>query len=116
MIAVMRIRGDVGLKPDVRKVFELLKLDRKFTVAFLPDTPEYIGMVKKVTDYVTWGEVPEKTVKELEGKIRNVGRAFPVFHLHPPRGGFKHSIKKHYPYGELGKRENMKELIERMVP
>ena len=115
MLAVIRLRGSVGLKPDVRKTFELLKLDRKFTLALLPDKPEFRGMLQRVNDYATWGEVSDSILKELD-KLKNVGKNFPVFHLHPPRGGFKGSIKKHYPYGALGRRENMEELIRKMLP
>ncbi|MEM3507098.1 MAG: 50S ribosomal protein L30 [Candidatus Bathyarchaeia archaeon] len=40
-----------------------------------------------------------------------------VFKLHPPKGGFKYSIKRQYKnYGELGYRgEAINKLIERMV-
>ena len=37
----------------------------------------------------------------------------PVFRLHPPRKGLK-NIKKAYPMGALGKRDDMDEFIKRM--
>ena len=117
MLAVIRLRGRIGIKPDIRKTLELLKLDRKFTLALLPDKPDFRGMIKKVNDYVTWGEVSEDFVKKLKKRLKDHGKNFPVFHLHPPRGGFKGSIKKHLPYGELGYRgKEIEKLIERMLP
>ena len=39
-----------------------------------------------------------------------------VFRLTPPSGGFKKSIKQHFPKGELGNRkEKINELILRMI-
>jgi len=117
MLAVIRLRGRIGIKPDIRKTLELLKLDRKFTLAIVPDTPDFRGMIKRVNDYVTWGEVSEQVVEKLKKELRNCGKSFPVFHLHPPRGGFKGSIKKHLPYGELGYRgKEIEKLIEKMLP
>ncbi len=55
----------------------------------------------------------------LEGKvdIRKLPDFKPVFRLHPPSGGFKGSIKKHYREGgELGYRgPAINELIKRMA-
>ncbi|MGC9210334.1 MAG: 50S ribosomal protein L30 [Acidilobus sp.] len=39
----------------------------------------------------------------------------PFFRLHPPSGGFKRSVKKLYPEGELGYRgKEINELVQRM--
>ena len=38
----------------------------------------------------------------------------PVFRLRPPRRGYK-NIKKHYPYGPLGRWNSLDDLLKRMV-
>jgi large subunit ribosomal protein L30 len=49
------------------------------------------------------------TLEEIDGLK-------PVFRLHPPRGGFKHSTKKNVGMGgELGCREDIASIIERML-
>jgi len=49
------------------------------------------------------------TLKEIDGLK-------PVFRLHPPRGGFKHSTKKSVGMGgELGFREDIASIVERML-
>ncbi len=63
-------------------------------------------------------ELAEKLVKEeiMYHKLEPFGIK-PFFRLHPPRGGFKRSIKRHYGAGgELGYRgKAINELILRML-
>ncbi len=117
MLAVLRIRGRVGVKPDVRKTLELLKLNRKHTLAVVPDTPAFRGMIQKVKDYVTWGEIDEETLELLRQKRKEYkANSIVYFRLAPPKGGFKGSIKKPLPYGELGYRSKaINELIRRCL-
>lgn len=67
------------------------------------------------------GGIPELADKLLSGEImyhRLEGRGVkPFFRLHPPRGGFKGSIKRHYgDGGELGYRgAAINELVKRMI-
>ncbi len=80
---------------------------------------------KRVTDEYIAKLTPYKSVKELVDalfaekiylhKLSNIVK--PVFRLHPPRGGFKGSIKKHYrDGGELGYRgKDINKLILRMI-
>ena len=112
MIAVVRIRGDVNLAPDVRTTFNTLRLRKKHTCILAEPKPEFLGMVQKVKDFVTWGEVSEETVQLL--KKSGDG---PVFFLHPPRGGFERKGIK-VPFnkgGALGvRKEGINSLIVRM--
>ncbi len=116
MIGVIRIRGEVGLRPDVKKTLELLGLDRNHTLAVLDDNPSVRGMLRVIKDRVTWGELSEAVLKALE-KLPAKGDKVKRYRLHPPRGGFKRTIKRPLPDGELGYRgEAINELIERMLP
>jgi large subunit ribosomal protein L30 len=116
MLGVLRIRGDVDVRHDVRKTFDILKLDRKFTLSVVKDEPSSRGMIKLINDHVTWGEISKEALKALE-KVKSKGENIKVFRLHPPRGGFKKSIKKPMPKGELGYRgDKINALVLRMLP
>ncbi len=69
--AVVRIRGTLNIKPNIKYTMELLRLNRTNHCVVIPETPEYIGMLKKVKDYVTWGEVSDEFMTEL---IRTRGK------------------------------------------
>ncbi len=52
----------------------------------------------------------------LEAELSDIPHLRPVFRLHPPKGGFKRTIKKPYPIGELGYRgRHINELIAKMI-
>jgi len=116
-IIVLRIRGKIDLHPDVRKTFENLRLDRKFSCVIIEDKPEIFGMVKRIQDFVAFGEVEEETLKELMAKRGDAKKkdTEQVFHLHPPRGGFKKSAKLMWPKGILGKNDKINELVLKML-
>ncbi len=115
LIAAVRIRGRVGLKPDIAKTLELLKLNRKFTVAVMEKNPAVEGMLQKVKDYITWGEISKELLNKLEKVVGSKGKAIKYFRLPPPKGGLR-PIKKHLPYGALGYRgREIEKLIEKML-
>lgn len=83
-----------------------------------PLTDEYVDAHLAV--YGIKGGVPALADAIMEGrvmlhKLKNIVK--PVFRLHPPRGGFKGSIKKPYTQGgELGYRgPAINDLIKRML-
>ena len=158
LYAIIRIRGTVDVHPDVEKTLYLLRLRQKFAASLYPDSlPGLRGMLLKVENWATWGEINAETLEELirrrgrlrgdkpitdewireklglEGGIRELSEKLvkgeilyhklesygvkPFFRLHPPRGGFKGSIKKHYKMGgELGYRgPAINDLIKRML-
>jgi large subunit ribosomal protein L30 len=64
-IAVILLRGKVNVDHQRKKTMEYLRLGRKNACVVLNNTPENIGMLIKIKDYVTYGEVDEKILKEL---------------------------------------------------
>ena len=65
MIAVIRIKGKVGVNREIEKTLNLLRLRRKHTCAILPNDKEVIGMLNKVQHFITWGDINEDTLIEL---------------------------------------------------
>ncbi|MFH1785053.1 MAG: uL30 family ribosomal protein [Candidatus Micrarchaeota archaeon] len=141
-IAVLRIRGVRKINPKIKKTFELLRLERPNHCVLVNDSPQTLGMLSVVKDYVTYGPVDEQTIKVLLYKRGRKGAALlrsllkeeeitdaaksifagkktldyanPVFRLNPPSKGHK-NIKTNYPAGSLGKREDMGPILRKMM-
>ena len=115
-IAAIRIRGQVGLNKDVKETLHRLRLRRKYAcVVFDNPTETTLGALKKMRNFIAYGEISEETAKTLvekRGKIVN-GELKPFFRLHPARGGMK--TKLHYPVGVLGENKELDKLVERML-
>jgi len=115
MIAIIRIRGQVGLNSEIVNTFYRLRLRKKYTcVVIEKPTKEQLGMMEKVKNFVAYGEIDEETYKKLVeargGKIKN------FFRLHPPRRGI--DSKKHFGVakGVLGNNgKEINKLIGRML-
>ncbi|MCK4444292.1 MAG: 50S ribosomal protein L30 [Thermoplasmata archaeon] len=62
--AVVRVRGTVNIRGDIKDTLMMLRLNRANHCVILPPDPSIEGMLQKVKDYVTWGEVrPEMLAK-----------------------------------------------------
>ena len=64
-IAVIRIRGITGVRYDIDNTLDKLNLYKKNYCVVVPKTSAYMGMIKKVKDYVTWGDIEESTYNTL---------------------------------------------------
>ncbi|MEB3851532.1 MAG: 50S ribosomal protein L30 [Desulfurococcales archaeon] len=158
LYAIIRIRGTVDVHPEVETTLRLLRLHRRYTASLYHSSlPGLEGMLRKVENWATWGEIDAETLVELLrirgrlvgdkpitdlwvaenlkilGGIPELARKLvdgelhyhelekygvkPFFRLHPPRGGFRGSIKRHYKAGgELGYRgPAINDLIRRML-
>lgn len=71
-VAVVRVRGDVRIDQRVTYALKLLRLFKKNSCVVISNTSQCVGMLKKVKDYVTWGEIDEKTFGELLKKRARV--------------------------------------------
>ncbi|MEL9997363.1 MAG: 50S ribosomal protein L30 [Sulfolobales archaeon] len=65
LLLIIRLRGRSGAPPDVEHTLQLLRLTRKFHAVIYPDSESVKGMLEVVKDWVTWGEVDPKVLKEL---------------------------------------------------
>ena len=141
MYAAIRIRGSVNLRKEIKDTLAMLRLYRKMHCVLLKETDSIKGMLKRVNNWITYGEIEDDILKLLvEKRGRKLGNKRltkeeaeevfkkikenekipntikPVFRLTPPSKGFKKSIKQHYPKGELGYRgKEINKLLERMV-
>lgn len=141
MYAVIRLRGSVNLSVEKKDTLEKLRLKAVNNCVIVPKNPTFDGMLKKVKDCITWGEVKddvlnklilkrgrlqgdkkldEKKTKEVSAKIlkdnstKNV-EIKKIFRLSPASKGLK-SIKSNFPKGDLGNRgDEINKLLERMI-
>ncbi|MBI1969700.1 uL30 family ribosomal protein [Candidatus Woesearchaeota archaeon] len=118
LVAIL-LRGRVDAKEEMQTTFKLLRMLKKHTCVLLQDTSPMRGMLRKVKDYITWGEIDAATAKLLlEKRNRKESPEACVFHLHPPRGGFeRRGIKRSFTEGgALGYRgAKINELLQRMI-
>ncbi len=72
ILAIVRIRGRTHINSQIEDTLRSLGLTRKNNAIILQADASGSGMIKKVKDYITWGEVDEKTIVSLlksRGKI-----------------------------------------------
>lgn len=137
MIAAIRVRGRISIKPEIKTAMRYLRLTRPNHCVVLRENQQVHGTLNRCKDYVTWGEISDATLKVLVAKwgrlagdkpvpadlVDGIVAALskgekpamkPVFRLHPPRKGWKNT-KRAWPRGALGPREGMDELLKRMM-
>jgi len=74
MFAVIRISGTVNVSRDMSDTLKMLRLNAPNNCVFVPETPDFKGMLNHVKDFITWGEVDKETlVKVLEKRLRLMG-------------------------------------------
>lgn len=139
-IAVVLVRGLVKTRHSVRDTLKMLRLCHPNHCVVLGPSPPILGMLRKAKDFITWGEIDEKTFQELvekhgqpylgretcsKGKLHY--QKFFVyqnkkyqksFRLNPPRKGFgRKGIKIPFKVGgALGYRgKKINDLIRRML-
>jgi large subunit ribosomal protein L30 len=74
MIAVVRVRGAPTMKIAAHETLKMLGLKDVNNCVLVPENPVYKGMVEKVKDYVTWGEVFPAMVEKLILKRGKAGQ------------------------------------------
>ena len=138
-IVVVLVRGIVGVTQKVKDTLTFLNLSRKNHCSVIDGNPINEGMLQKVKDYATWGEIDDSTFKELvekrgeEYKGRTSDRKGKYhyktldvsgkkykkyFRLNPPRKGFgRKGVKMAFKVGgALGYRgDKINDLIRRML-
>jgi ribosomal protein L30/L7E len=123
LIAAVLIRGrDIGLRHDVVRTMDKLKLQRRHICVVYQDSQTIRGMMGKCKDQITYGPISEEIFKKLHekrGSLKNrEGKLLNVFRMHPPRGGYGHKgIKVSYQEGGcLGlRRKGMDAFLEKMM-
>ncbi len=115
MIALIRISGQVNLNKDIKETLERLNLRKKYH-CFVINNPTDIekGMIKKVKEFIAYGEINEETYEKLKKARGYQGERY--FRLGPPRKGIDSKKPFGFKKGVLGdNKEKINELILRMI-
>ncbi|MCL4403319.1 MAG: uL30 family ribosomal protein [Candidatus Marsarchaeota archaeon] len=132
LVVVIRIRGRVNVDHDIENTLERLKLNRVNNCTLIRANAAYLGMLNRCSDYVAFGMIDDETLAALFKKngvdkdpkeataslesMKQIRDSMP-FRLHPPRHGFRKSIKKHATQkgviGYVG--EDINGLLKRML-
>lgn len=64
-IAIIRLRGRVNVSYNIEHTLKLLKLNKPNHAVIYEDTESLRGMLFKIKDVATWGEVNEASVEHL---------------------------------------------------
>jgi large subunit ribosomal protein L30 len=65
LYAVIRVRGTVNVKPDIKRTLNLLRLTKVNHCVLLEENKIYKGMLQIVKDYTTWGEINKDILSNL---------------------------------------------------
>ncbi|MDY6769802.1 MAG: uL30 family ribosomal protein [Candidatus Nanohaloarchaea archaeon] len=109
MLAAVRVRGVPDTPRSVSDTLQSLNLEQKHACVLLEDTAATRGMLDAVKDFVAYGPVEDDTVAALQE------RGDAPFHLSPPSGGFSDPKRRVGQGGSVGKREDMDDLLDRML-
>lgn len=139
-LAAIRVRGLTGIKIKINDTLQMLRLYKNNYCCVFPNTPTYVGMLKKAKDYITWGEIDDETFalladkrgEEFNGKETDSKKKIEYndflkvdskkikryFRLNAPKKGFgrkgiKHSFQQGGALGYRGQAIN--DLIKRML-
>jgi len=73
-LAVVRIRGSIGVDAPKEDTMKKLRLYRKNGCVVVKGNDCYVNMIIKIKDFVTWGEIDEETFSKLfKERARVVG-------------------------------------------
>lgn len=61
----MKVRGTIRAQREARETLDMLHLARSNHAVLVDNRPSFLGMLKRVRSYVTWGEVSKETVAML---------------------------------------------------
>ena len=65
MFAIVRLRGEVNLRPEIKDTLAMLHIHRVNHCVVVKEDPHYRGMIQKVKDYVAWGKIDDSTLAML---------------------------------------------------
>lgn len=139
MILVIRISGLVDVSSDVNEALFRMRLRKKYTSVVLKDNQVTRDLLKKVRNYVAFGNISKEDLMMLIEKrailvdkkkkidVKKVVDGFeksslldlgvkPFFRLHPPRGGIDSKLHFGVRKGVLGdNKDKIAELMRRML-
>lgn len=72
LLAVVRLKGKINVNYKIQATLDMLNVRRTNYMTLIPNTPDYLGMLRKARNFITWGEINQdilKHVLEKRGEI-----------------------------------------------
>lgn len=70
-LVVIKVRGTISAKREARETLDMLNIKKTHNAVIIDNRPSFIGMLYRVQNYVTWGEVTKEMLSEM---IKKRGR------------------------------------------
>ena len=67
-LIIIRVRGTVNVRGEINDTLKMLRLHKPHHAIIVKNTPSIIGMIKKVKDYIAYGEIDEEILVKLLNK------------------------------------------------
>ena len=64
-LVAVRVRGVSDISQEIKDTLNMLRLTRNCHATLIDDRPPYLGMLHKVQNCVTWGEISKENVALL---------------------------------------------------
>ena len=115
-LAVIRIRGAPKMSGEMEMTLHHLHLPRRHSCVLTKNSSTTRGMIRKVNNYVAWGEISEDLVKQIESKAhKNAIKS--SFGLKSPRKDLARKGIKLTAHlkGAVGFHKDISKLILRMI-
>jgi len=65
MIVIIRLRGRVKVRKTINDTMKMLKLKNVNNCVVVPEIDTYVGMLKKIKDYTTFGTISKTVFKKM---------------------------------------------------
>lgn len=64
-IVAIRIRGPVGVRPEIEHTMSRMRLHKKHHAVIVDEHNSNLGMLWKAKDFITWGEISSESFENL---------------------------------------------------
>ena len=65
LLVLVRVRGEVGIRKPISDTMEIMRLYHKNYSTLIWTSESMLGMINKIRDYITFGEIDESTLIDL---------------------------------------------------
>jgi large subunit ribosomal protein L30 len=88
-LVAVKVRGTVSAMRETRETLELLRLTHTNYAVLIDSRPAYNGMLRRVSNYVTWGEPTKETVASMLQKRARLAGGKKLTDEYIQKAGFK---------------------------
>jgi len=88
-LVAVRVRGVVSAQKEVRETLDLLHLNHTNHATLIDSRPDYWGMLQRVNNYVTWGEISKENLAMMLQKRGRLAGGKKITDEYLQKAGYK---------------------------